>query len=544
MGAGSLVEAVIEGAGRASPGKLAVIGEGQALTFGELLAGAWGIAAALSDSGVGPGDRVGIWMDKTPRSVQALLGAMAAGAAYVPLDPRAPWRRCRAIALDCQLAALVVDSPRLEALPALLEAQSPKLVLADCADERRAAEALGSWPWDLCAGALQRKKIGLPLPGKDDVAYVLYTSGSTGTPKGVVHTHGSGLSFVRWVQQRFGIRPDDVFSSHAPFHFDLSISDLWAALASGSTVRLLTATEAMVAPYLVRVLDEWAISVWYSVPSILIAMLESGGLESRVPAQLRLLLFAGEVFPTPQLRRLRRALPRVRLVNLFGPTETNVCTFYEVLADIPDARTVPIPIGRGCENLETFLLDDEGRDIRVPGVEGTLWVKGGNLMRGYWNDPERTARVLQPDPRGGSGLACCTGDRVRLQPDGNYEFRGRRDHMVKTRGYRVELGEIEAVLAAHPAVREAVAVPIPDPQVGSRIVASVVPRAGSRPDLAELRLFSRERLPSYMIPERIEVRAELPRTSTGKADRGRLTQEWMGQDAREGERDGEVEGGA
>ena len=178
--------------------------------------------------------------------------------------------------------------------------------------------------------------------------------------------------------------------------------------------------------------------------------------------------------------------------------------------------------------METFALDDTGAEVRAPGSVGTLWARGGNLMRGYWNDPERTARTLQPDPRGRPGLAYNTGDLVRLRPDGDYDFLGRRDHMVKTRGYRVELGEVEAGLAAHPAVLEAVVVPLPDPALGHRLNASVVLRSGASADAAALRAHLAERLPGYMVPDVIDVRGELPRTSTGKIDRGTLRTQWEG----------------
>jgi amino acid adenylation domain-containing protein len=454
---------------------------------------------------------------------------MAAGAAYVPLDPRAPWRRGRLIAADCGLAGLVVDQPHLPDLPSLLEGLSPRLVLVEAPEasiEATREAAGGRLPLRALAGALAAPAAGLPAPGPDDLAYILYTSGSTGVPKGVAHTHGSGLAFARWVIDRFGTRADDVFSSHAPFHFDLSISDLYAAFGSGAPVRLISAAEGMLAPYLVKMIPEWGITVWYSVPSILIAMLDAGRLEERGLGRVRLLFFAGEVFPTPQLRRLRRALPGVALYNLFGPTETNVCTYYEVPSDLADGHDAPIPIGRACEHMETFVLDDDGREAGA-GVEGTLWARGGNLMRGYWNDPERTAATLRPDPRGRPGLAYCTGDRVVLRPDGDYEFRGRRDHMVKIRGYRVELGEIESALAAHPDVLEAVAVPLPDPATGNRIVALVVARAGSVLDDAALRRTCGRLLPLYMIPERIEARPSLPRTSTGKIDRAALRAECL-----------------
>ncbi len=516
--AGSTLWELVSKAAAAAGERPAVRSASQTMSYRELVEGARGLAATLASAGVGPGDRVGVWMEKTPACVQAVVGVLAAGAAYVPLDPRVPWRRCRAIAEDCRLAALVADAPRLPALQSLVDGLELRAVVVD------APQPVPGTGWTLFRQAVRAPAAPLPQVAPDEVAYILYTSGSTGTPKGVVHTHASGLSFVRWVQERFAVTARDVFSSHAPFHFDLSISDLYASLGAGAQVRLFDSTEAMLAPHLVRSLSAEGITVWYSVPSILVQMLEAGALERARPERLRLLFVAGEVFPTPQLRRLRAALPQVQLVNLFGPTETNVCTYYEVPERLES--DAPIPIGAGCENLETFVVDDEGRLVNRPGVEGTLWVRGGNLMSGYWGDPARTATMLQPDPRGLPGLACCTGDRVKLLPGGGYEFRGRRDHMIKTRGYRVELGEIEAALAAHAAVREAVAVPLPDPALGHRIVATVVLRAGASTDAGALRAHCRERLPGYMVPERFEVRAELPRTSTGKADRNVLKQEW------------------
>lgn len=520
----SLHELVFQAA-RGSESKPAIRAEeGESLRYGELVANAQGIAATLRASGVGRGDRVGVWMEKTPRCVQAILGVLASGAAYVPLDPRAPWRRCRSIAQDCRLAALVVDAPRLPALTELCRGLDLRLLIADTPPTTRNPFPLVGPAWALFEQAAAAAPVAPAQSDPSDVAYILYTSGSTGTPKGVVHTHASGLSFVRWIQERFGVLPEDVFSSHAPFHFDLSVCDLYASLGSGAQVRLFNSTEAMIAPHLVRAMSEDGITVWYSVPSILMSMLETGGLAGTRPERLRLLFFAGEVFPTPQLKRLLKALPRVRLFNLFGPTETNVCTYHEVPERLES--DAPIPIGKGCENLETFVLDDAGHLVEEPGQEGTLWVRGGNLMQGYWNDPQRSARLLQPDPRGLSGLACCTGDQVRLQADGTYDFRGRRDHLIKTRGYRVELGEIEAALASHPGVREAVAVPVPDPGLGNRIVATVVACAGTVVDTRGLQAYCKERLPGYMVPERVEVRNELPRTSTGKADRNVLREEW------------------
>jgi amino acid adenylation domain-containing protein len=522
----TLVDLVNEGAGIA-PSKAAVCSANGALTFEELVDGAQRIGTALAGAGVKRGDRVGIWMDKTPACVQVVLGAMWAGAAYVPLYPRAPWRRCQAIIRDCDVAALAIDRPRLPNLRSLLDGQHPRLVIVDgdstafATDDSDLPQIL---PVDYLPEIFQRPAKDLPMPGSEDIAYLLYTSGSTGTPKGVIHTHRSACAFAQWVRRTYGITSDDVFSSHAPFHFDLSISDLYASLGSGATVRLISAVEAMLPPYLVKSVAEWGITVWYSVPSVLSAMLEVGELEQLGFGNVRVLLFAGEVFPTPQLRRLRKALPHVRLSNLFGPTETNVCTYYDVPGDVPKDR--PIPIGRACDHLKTFVLDDEGNEVGA-GVEGTLWVEGDNLMSGYWNDRARTEETLTPDPRGGSSVVYCTGDRVRLQDDGNYEFLGRRDHMIKIRGYRVETGEIEAVMASHPRVLEAIVVAIPDDKMGNRIVISVVPRSSEALEPKDLRTFCTERLPSYMVPEQIEVLDSLPRTSTGKADRQALLATWQ-----------------
>ena len=529
----TLLDLIEHGAVHAGPEKVAVrAGERgeRSLTYGRLLEGAYSIAGRLGRAGIGHGDRVGVWMEKSPATVQAILGILYAGAAYVPLDPRSPWRRCQTIAMDCGMSGLIVDALSLSSLPDLLDGWSPRLVLVDTESEEARGTLAAQVPRvpvetlaEAVASAPDRQAA---RPSPEDLAYLLYTSGSTGTPKGVVHTHRSGTAFTRWILERFAIRSNDVFSSHAPFHFDLSISDLYAALGAGATVHLIGTTEAMLAPYLVRKVPEWGITVWYSVPSILVAMLDRGGLERAGFGRVRILFFAGEVFPTPQLRRLRRALPEVGLYNLFGPTETNVCTYYEVPPDIPDDTTAPIPIGRACEHLETFVLDDDGQEVGE-GVEGTLWARGGNLMQGYWNDRERTATSLQPDPRGRLGLAYCTGDRVKLLASGDYQFLGRRDHMIKTRGYRVELGEIESALTAHPDVLEAVVVPLPDPQLGNRLVASIVPRTGRQPSPGELRGFCTERLPLYMVPEQLEVLITFPRTSTGKADRQALTRSWM-----------------
>ncbi len=524
----TLISLLKKGRELAGDEKIALVSAQGSMTYRELWQGALGIASRLQQAGISRGNRVGIWMEKSLTCVQAIIGILYSGAAYVPLDPRSPLKRCFRIAQDCGLSGWIVDETRLSLLSDFPTESVPNLVLVEKTESKKNSKLqTNKFLVENIAWSRNQLPSQITEPRKEDAAYLLYTSGSTGTPKGVVHTHASGCSFVEWVRRRFAMQAQDVFSSHAPFHFDLSISDLFVALSSGATIRVLSSTESILAAYLARMLDEWGITVWYSVPSILISMMEAG-LERNPPLKLKTLFFAGEVFPTPQLRRLREILPFVKMYNLFGPTETNVCTYHEVPNVIPPEKNNPIPIGKACEHLETFVLNDEGKEVQEIGEEGTLWAKGPGLMREYWNDYQRTSQRLCADPRGTDGVAYNTGDLVRILSGENYEFLGRRDHLIKTRGYRVELGEIEAVIACHPAVLEAVAVPLPDAVQGNRIVASVVLRHAlvASVDEETLTAYCRVHLPIYMVPEKIELRPQMPRTSTGKVDRAQLLSEW------------------
>jgi acyl-CoA synthetase (AMP-forming)/AMP-acid ligase II len=213
------------------------------------------------------------------------------------------------------------------------------------------------------------------------------------------------------------------------------------------------------------------------------------------------------------------------LVNLYGPTETNVCTFYEV-DRLPPEQTAEIPVGKPCANTDVFAIDDVGRRVGTGGV-GELYVRGPAVMKGYWGLPDRTSQSLVRNPLQPAyhEWAYRTGDYVRLREDGNYDFLGRRDNMVKSRGYRIELGEVEQVVYRHKAVREAVVVAIPDEEIGARLKLVVVPHVEGHLTAKEIETFCASHLPKYMVPEIIEFSTGLPRTSTGKADRVAILQE-------------------
>ncbi|HSD09891.1 MAG TPA: AMP-binding protein, partial [Candidatus Binatia bacterium] len=309
------------------------------------------------------------------------------------------------------------------------------------------------------------------------------------------------------------------FSSHAPLHFDLSVFDLYVAIRHGAGVVLISEATGKGPSRLAALIAERRISVWYSVPSVLALLVAYGRLARRSYPHLRLVLFAGEVFPVVHLRALKSLWSAPRYFNLYGPTETNVCTAFEIPPAIPDDRVRPYPIGRACSHLRTIVVDASGRPVPV-GAEGELCVRGRAVMLGYWNQPAETERAFLETAPGKRWYR--TGDVVAENAEGEYEFLGRRDRMVKRRGYRVELGEIEAALHRHPAVREAAVIALPDDVDGLRVKAFLGLARAPRPSVIELKRFCADILPGYMIPDHFAFADRLPRTSTGKVDYRRL----------------------
>jgi amino acid adenylation domain-containing protein len=482
------------------PDALAVNGPDGSMTYDELNSLASRIARALAELGVRSGDRVGILLDKSVRAVAAMQGVLRLGAAYVPLDPLAPASRTRTILHDCQMRALVSTEKRAEGV---LRGDFEHVA---CLYMDSAGQGL-SWS-DLLA--LPDEPFEGAEPGDDDLAYILYTSGSTGKPKGVCISHGNALAFVDWATKELEAKPTDRFSNHAPFHFDLSVLDLYVAFRVGASVALIPDGMSYVPKRVVDFIIQEGITIWYSVPSVLILMIEQGGLLDLQSIPLRAILFAGEPFPIKHLRRLYKRWPSVRFLNLYGPTETNVCTFYEVRR-IREDRTKPVPIGRACSGDRVWALKDDGAEVK-PGEEGELMVSGPTVMLGYWGHT----------PHGDRSYA--TGDIVRLQADGNYMYVDRRDHMVKVRGHRVELGDIEAALEEHQAIHEA-AVVVSGSGIGARLVAFVVSTADKPLTLLDIKRHCAERLPRYMIVDDVHFLNTLSRTRNGKIDRLKLTRD-------------------
>ncbi len=501
----------LDGSAARSPGKIAVVDPGKGeISYAGLARLSDQLRDRLAAMGARPGDRVGLYLPKSIDSVATIFGILKAGAAYIPIDPGSPAWRAAFILTDADVRAVVVDRAFVPALTEellKLGRTLPLLVLDEVGGGRGLQAALASGP--------QAPAVMTVDPGLAGLAYILYTSGSTGKPKGVMLTHLAATSFVDWCSEVFQPTADDVFSSHAPFHFYLSVHDLYVPLKHGARLVLIGEDAGKDPGTLAPLIAEHRISIWYSTPSILSLLAQYGKLERFDWSALRHVLFAGEVFAVPRLRAIKALWQGPRYWNLYGPTETNVCTYYEIPAEVPADRTDPYPIGWCCSHLRCRVADLDGTTLSR-GDKGELVVAGDGIMSGYWNLPERNAQAFFDEPDGSRWYR--TGDLVIEEEGGVYLFHGRRDRMVKRRGYRVELGEIEAALSGHPDVREVACVALAADDGSVTIKAWLSSKSGERLSIIALKQFCMGRLPQYMIPDSFGFLDALPRTSTDKTD--------------------------
>jgi amino acid adenylation domain-containing protein len=502
-----LLHQLLEQASRDHPDRIAVVDPGVAsVTFAELDRLAERVCRTLRAKSVRPGDRVGIHLGKTIGTVACIFGVLKCGAAYVPVDSTAPAARNGYIFTDCAVRQVITRNPAGTGLD-VSGAEHDPFGASDAPLE----DLL------LLPGATHYPRGQVQVPER--LAYILYTSGSTGRPKGVVLTHGNALAFVDWCSEAFLPVHTDHFSAHAPFHFDLSIFDIFVSLKHGARLVLIGEQIGRQPKELASLISRERISIWYSTPSILRLLLETKDIANHDYSAIRLVLFAGEVFPIKHLRALQALWPQPRYFNLYGPTETNVCTYYEVPAPLPADRTEPVPIGRVCSGDRGMLVGEHKHEV-PRGAEGELYVAGPSVTSGYWNLPERNASAFHAGADGTRWYR--TGDIVREDGDGNYLYVGRHDRMIKRRGYRVELGEIEAALYRHDSITEAAVVALPDRDGGLMLKAFINWIGQDRPSIIALKRYCMENLPAYMVPDRFSLRPSLPKTSTDKIDYQRL----------------------
>lgn len=529
------------------PDHEAVRFSGHGLTYADLARRSNQLARVLRSRGVRRGDRVGFYMHKSLHTAVSLYGIMKAGAAYVPLDPTAPPARIAYILRDCRIRHLITDAKHAPVVGELLD-ESVELDLVVGAGAERSMP-VDTLTWDDIETAPDRRPdVSLT---ELDLSYVLYTSGSTGTPKGVAHTHRSALSFAETAVRTYGFRADDRLSNHAPLHFDLSTLDFFATACAGATVVMIPEMYTKLPASLSQLMEDERLTVLYVVPLVLTHLLEHGALDRRTLQSLRWVLFGGEPFPPKHLRRLMAQWPHAQFCNVYGPTETNGVTYHVVPAleegpspNEPDDS--PLPIGTLYSNVEALVLGPD--DTPVPdGETGELAIRAPSMMRGYWNQPDLNASAFfqRPAFEHFTDVFYRTGDLVRRDENEVYHFLGRKDRQIKTRGYRVELTEVEAALLRHPAVQGAAAYAVPgsdgtkrieatvtlvptdaaDPAAASEHASGESPTSEASVSEASIRDDAARYLPSYALPERISVIERFPRTSTGKIDRQALQEQ-------------------
>ncbi|UGQ10831.1 amino acid adenylation domain-containing protein [Yinghuangia sp. ASG 101] len=465
------------------------------LTYGRLADRALRVAAALSERGVRPGDRVGVTLPKGPDQVIAVLGVLAAGAAYVPVSVEQPPARRERIHTTAGIA-LVLDtdggtgaSPVAEALP-------------------------------LATAAAHPKPLDAPVPGsEDDTAYILFTSGSTGEPKGVELPHRAAMNTIDDLNTRFAIGADDRALGLSALDFDLSVYDIFGLLSAGGAVVVLPEEDRREAPRWVELVRRHRVSVVNCVPPLLDMLLTAGAAagDGALGDSPRVVLLGGDWVTVDLPARLHAQVPACRFIALGGTTETAIhSTVYEVPAgtELP-AEWRSVPYGTPLGNVRCRVVDERGRD-RPDWVPGELWIGGDGVAAGYRGDPARTADRF-PTVDGRTWYR--TGDLARYLPDGTLEFLGRRDHQLKLRGFRIEAGEVEAALATAPGVRRAI-VGIHGPA----LVAAVAAAPGTTPE--QTVEHTRALLPPHMVPEHVVVLDEFPLTPNGKIDRRALTALW------------------
>ncbi|RMG48180.1 MAG: D-alanine--poly(phosphoribitol) ligase [Acidobacteria bacterium] len=512
----------------ARPDAVAIVDGDRKVTYGELAGTVLRTAAVLRELGVGRGDRVAIWLEKSIEAVSAMLASSCAGGVYVPLDPGSPPARAAKILRSCEPAVVLVG-PRTAGAWRECAAAAGAARVAWGGAEGEPPAGLEAVP--LRAAAASAAPEPPAAVAGDAPAHILFTSGSTGQPKGVVITHANVLAFVAWANSYFDVRPGDRHSGHSPLFFDLSTYDIYGSLSAGAELHLVPPRLNLLPGKLAEFIRERRLTQWFSVPSILnyLAKFDAVG-EGDFP-EMKRLMWCGEVFPTPSLRYFMARLPHVRFTNLYGPTEATIASSYYTVPAVPASDREEIPIGSPCGGEELFVVGEDGR-VLPPGRTGELWIAGVGVAAGYWRDPERTAQAFVPHPQRPGERAYRTGDLARQGEDGLFYYLGRSDSQIKSRGYRIELGEIEAALAAVPWLREAAVVAVPtDGFEGWSICCAYVPQRGREAPPREIKAALARDLPAYMIPHRFRAWDALPRTPNGKVDRKAIRAAFAAADA-------------
>jgi amino acid adenylation domain-containing protein len=483
-----------------TPERVALVFDGQELSYRELNTQANQLAHHLQTLGVGPEVLVGISVERSLKMIVGILGILKAGGAYVPLDPTYPQERLEFMIQDSQITILLTQQRFIAQLPQ----QIAHIISLD-----------SDWP----IIALHPETNLSSDIASENIAYVIYTSGSTGKPKGVLGTHRASINRFTWMWKTYPFTPDEACCQKTTLSFVDAVWEIFGPLLQG--IRLVIIPDLVVkdAALFLQILAQHTVTRIVLVPSLLRFLLDSGGPTMKKHlSSLKYWVSSGEALPLELVWRFQHYMPQATLINLYGSSEVAAdATFYEIK---PGQQPTNVPIGRPIANSQVYLLDQAMQLVPI-GMLGELYIGGDGLARGYLNRPELTDERFIPDPfRQTPGARLYkTGDLAHYEPDGTLIFLGRIDHQVKIRGMRVELGEIEAILHQHPTIQDVVVVAREDTPDEKRLVAYVVFHKGQNATMKDLLQHMRSTLPAYMIPSAFVWLDALPLTPSGKIDR-------------------------
>ena len=471
----------------------------------------------LTGQGVGVGDVVGIFHDKSVSAYAAMLGCLKTGVVYTNLDPNSPWKRLQKIVDVCRPVRILSFDEGDQHTPQLSQAGIAVVEMSSAQVRDAISISSDSLPQ-------ARAKLNGNSP-----AYIMFTSGSTGIPKGAVMSHANLINFVMWAKTTFGIGEGDTLTGANPMYFDNSVFDFYGALFTGAALRPISADEVRDPRRLVRIVNEDRCTVWFSVPSLLVYLLTTRAVNPKDLSAVRKLVFGGEGFPKPKLKQLFDMFgERIELENVYGPTEcTCICSSHRVCADDFSDMQSLTTLGYLSPNFDYDILSVEDTDTDNGTEVGELFLRGPQVGLGYYNDPKRTAEAFVQNPchQHYRDIGYRTGDLVRRDESGRLHFQGRKDFQIKHMGYRIELEEIEAALATVPHVTECAVIYQSIAAGMGQILGYVA---------VDDRHFERdtdfvakvaELVPAYMVPRRIQVLPALPKNANGKIDRNQLHQQ-------------------
>ena len=486
------------------PNKIAFADEEKSVTYARLQQEAKRMAAGLLQR-TNPREPVAVLGEKSVDTVTAFLACVYAGCFYVPLNPLHPVARREAI-WEKTGRPLIVAQDKCEALLPQ-EAGDRAITIGRLKEGAQAGE-------ELLRGIRRRHTDADPL-------YVMFTSGSTGTPKGIAVSHRSVIDFIEEFTERFEIGAEEVIGNQAPFDFDVSVKDIYSTLRAGATMQILPkklfSFPAMLIDYLIE--REVTVLIW--AVSALCIFSTLNAFEYKVPSRIRKVLFSGEAMPIRQLNVWKKHLPDAMFVNLYGPTEiTCNCTYYILGKGLYEKET--LPIGEPFANERVFLLSEDGKQVTAVREAGEICVSGTALSLGYYNDAEATRKVFVQNPlnKAYTEPVYRTGDLGYYDEEGLLCFIGRKDFQIKHQGHRIELSEIENVMMTAPGVSRAVCL---YDKAAQKILGfyrgQVLP--------AQIRVYLRARLPSYMVPQKCVQVEDFKLTENGKIDRKDLREKYI-----------------